>query len=118
MESSIHERTSSQQLDSPATNLQFLRGGTSGTHARHFSEIEPHQVKNKSFFNKYKESKKESINYQNTSLGDIQSLSLKYNRPRTNSPFPHMRATNLQVSQFNQELIAKLNYSANLKQEL
>lgn len=39
-----------------------LRGGTSGVHMRNFSDIEPIKTKNKSFFNKYKESRKDIVN--------------------------------------------------------
>jgi nitrate/TMAO reductase-like tetraheme cytochrome c subunit len=39
------------------SGLFQLRGGTSGVHARNFSDFEPQKHKNRSFFNKYKESK-------------------------------------------------------------
>ena len=46
------------QDNSFATNFQ-LRGGTSGVHARKLSDFEELKVKNKSLFNKYKESRKD-----------------------------------------------------------
>lgn len=46
---------------SNTVNYQF-RGGTSGVHMRNFSDIEPIKTKNKSFFNKYKESRKDIAN--------------------------------------------------------
>jgi len=46
----------------PAISTVFqLRGGTSGVHARNFSDFEPQKNKNRSFFNKYKESKKDGL---------------------------------------------------------
>jgi hypothetical protein len=50
-------------LHSGSNNLN-LRGGTSGVHMRNLSDIEPIKTKNKSFFNKYKESKKD-ISFNN-----------------------------------------------------
>eukprot|EP00347_Sterkiella_histriomuscorum_P019902 403339873 len=48
------------------SSLYQLRGGTSGVHARNFSDFEPEKFKNRSFFNKYKESKKNGINTSET----------------------------------------------------
>lgn len=42
-----------------------LRGGTSGVHMRNLSDIEPVKTKNKSFFNKYKESRKDIVQNSN-----------------------------------------------------
>lgn len=38
-----------------------MRGGTSGIHIRHFSDLWANKTKNKSLFNKYKESSKDTI---------------------------------------------------------
>jgi hypothetical protein len=37
-----------------------LRGGTSGVHMRNMTEIEPTKNKNKSFFDKYKEARRDT----------------------------------------------------------
>jgi len=65
----------------------FPRSGTSGVNMRNFNEFGLAKPKNKSFINKYKESKKESNSQENAQIS--------YKRPRTNSPFPHMRINNI-----------------------
>lgn len=49
-----------QNADLHGSINYHLRGGTSGVHMRNFSDIEPIKTKNKSFFNKYKEARKDT----------------------------------------------------------